>query len=130
LLSYSTGDGLNRSEVWNYPACHCPKQWFYTIKFLIIGIFAAIVAFLIWRSKQNTAPEEQACAIEIGSLLKANPGAQPQVIADVFRKHGVDQSRCKDVGAMVMPQLRKQGLKPEDARIVMGQVRAAYPLVP
>jgi hypothetical protein len=100
------------------------------MKFLIIGIFAAIVAFLIWRSKQNTDPNEQACAIEIGNLLKAHPDAQPQAIADVFKKHGIDQSRCKDVGAMVMPQLRKQGLKPEDARILMGQVRGAYPLVP
>ena len=100
------------------------------MKFLIIGLFAAIVAFLIWRSKQNTAPEEQACAIDIGNLLKAHPDAQPQAIADVFKKHGIDQSRCKHVGAMVMPQLRKQGLKPEDARILMGQVRAAYPLVP
>ncbi len=100
------------------------------MKFLIIGVFVAIVAVLIWRSKQNTAPEEQACAIDIGNLLKANPDVQPQAIADVFQKYGIDQSRCKAVGAMVMPQLRKQGLKPEDARIVMRQVRAAYPLVP
>ncbi|WP_394130694.1 hypothetical protein [Marinobacter nauticus] len=47
------------------------------MKFLIIGVFAAIVAVLIWRSKQNTAPEEQACAIDIGNLLKANPDVQP-----------------------------------------------------
>ena len=100
------------------------------MKFLIIGIFAAIVAFLIWRSKQNTDPNEQACAIEIGNLLKAHPDAQPQAIADVFKKHGIDHYCCQKVGTMVMPQLRKQGLKPEDARIVMGQVRAAYPLVP
>lgn len=100
------------------------------MKFLIIGVFATIVAVLIWRSKQNTAPEEQACAIDIGNLLKANPDVQPQAIADVFQKHGIDSSRCQKVGAMVMPQLRKQGLKPEDARIMMGQVRAAYPLVP
>ncbi|BFN13362.1 hypothetical protein DET61_12244 [Marinobacter nauticus] len=100
------------------------------MKFLIIGVFVAIVAVLIWRSKQNTAPEEQACAIDIGNLLKANPDVQPQAIADVFQKHGIDSSRCQKVGAMVMPQLRKQGLKPEDARIVMRQVRAAYPLVP
>tara|TARA_R100000789_G_scaffold89623_2_gene86769 strand:+ start:625 stop:927 length:303 start_codon:yes stop_codon:yes gene_type:complete len=99
------------------------------MKFLIIGVFVAIVAVLIWRSKQNTAPEEQACAIDIGSLVKANPDVQPQAIADVFQKHGIDSSRCQKVGAMVMPQLRKQGLKPEDARIAMGQVRAAYPLV-
>src|SRR5690606_41760028 len=63
-------------------------------------------------------------------ILKANPDVQPQAIADVFQKHGIDSSRCQKVGAMVMPQLRKQGLKPEDARIVMRQVRAAYPLVP
>lgn len=100
------------------------------MKFLVIGVFATIVAVLIWRSKQNTAPEEQACAIDIGNLLKANPDVQPQAIADVFQKHGIDSSRCQKVGAMVMPQLRKQGLKPEDARIMMGQVRAAYPLVP
>lgn len=56
------------------------------MKFLIIGVFATIVAVLIWRSKQNTAPEEQACAIDIGNLLKANPDAQPQAIADVFQK--------------------------------------------
>ncbi|MGC8120188.1 hypothetical protein [Marinobacter sp. VGCF2001] len=99
------------------------------MKFLIIAVFAAIAAFLIWRSKQNTAPEERACAIDIGNLLKAHPEAQPQAIADVFKQHGIDPSRCQQVGAMVMPQLRKQGLKPEDARIVMGQVRAAYPLV-
>ena len=100
------------------------------MKFLIIGVFAAIVAFLIWRSKQNAAPEEQTCAIEIGNLLKTHPDAQPQAIADVFKKHGIDHYCCQKVGTMVMPQLRKQGLKPEDARIVMGQVRAAYPLVP
>ena len=100
------------------------------MKFLIIDVFAAIVAVLIWRSKQNTAPEEQACAIDIGNLLKANPDVQPQAIADVFQKHGIDSSRCQKVGAMVMPQLRKHGLKPEDARIVMGQVRAPYPFVP
>ncbi|WP_417521777.1 hypothetical protein [Marinobacter sp.] len=99
------------------------------MKFLILAIFATITAFLIWRAKQNTDPTEQACAIEIGKLLKANPDASPQAIADVFTKHGIDPSRCKNVGAMVMPQLRKYGLKPEDARIVMGQVRAAYPLV-
>jgi hypothetical protein len=99
------------------------------MQFLIIGFFVVIVAFLIWRSKQNTAPEEQACATDIGKLLKANPDASPQAIADVFAKHGIDPSRCQNVGAMVMPQLRKNGLKPEDARIVMGQVRAAYPLV-
>ena len=34
------------------------------MKFLIIGVFAAIVAVLIWRSKQNTAPEEQACVFQ------------------------------------------------------------------
>ena len=99
------------------------------MKFLIIGLFAAIVAFLIWRSKQNTDPNEQACAIEIGKLLKFNPDAKPQAIADVFIKHGIDRSHCQNVGTMVMPQLRKHGLKPEDARIVMGQVRAAYTLV-
>ena len=99
------------------------------MKFLILAIFSAIAAFLIWRSKQNTDPTEQACAIEIGNLLKANPDASPKAMADVFMKHGIDPSRCKNVGAMVMPQLRKNGLKPEDARIVMGQVRAAYPLV-
>src|SRR5690554_8081684 len=93
------------------------------MKFLIIGVFAAIVAVLIWRSKQNTAPEEQACAIEIGNLLKTHPDAQPQAIADVFKKHGIDQSRCKEVGAMVMPQLRKHGLKPEDARIMRSEER-------
>lgn len=100
------------------------------MKFLIIGVFAAIVAFLIWRSKQNADPKVQVCAIEIGNLLKANPDAQPQAIADVITKHGIDRSRCNKVGAMVMPQLRKHGLKPEDARMMMGQVRAAYPLVP
>ncbi|PCM44891.1 hypothetical protein [Marinobacter sp. ANT_B65] len=99
------------------------------MKFLILAIFAAIAAFLIWRSKQNADPTEHACAIEICKLLKANPDASPQVIADEFMKHGIDPSRCKNVGAMVMPQLRKNGLKPEDARIVMGQVRAAYSLV-
>ena len=100
------------------------------MEFLIIGVFAAIFAFLIWRSKQNTDPKVQACAIEIGNLLKVNPDAQAQAIADIFKKHGIDHSRCQKVGAMVMPQLRKQGLKPEDARILMDQVRAAYPLVP
>lgn len=99
------------------------------MKFLIIGLFAAIVAFLIWRSKQNTDPAEQACAVEIGNLLKANQNAQPQAIADIIIKHDIDRSRCNKVGAMVMPQLRKHGLKAEDARIMMGQVRAAYPLV-
>src|SRR5690554_7604047 len=65
----------------------------YAMEFLIIGLFAAIVAFLIWRSKQNTDPKEQACAIEIGNLLKANPDARPQAVADVFIKHGIDHPR-------------------------------------
>ena len=99
------------------------------MKFLILAIFSAIAAFLIWRSKHNTDPTEQACAIEIGNLVKANPDASPQAIAGIFMQHGIDPSCCKNVGAMVMPQLRKNGLKPKDARIVMGQVRAAYPLV-
>ncbi|MBR9872396.1 MAG: hypothetical protein GYB26_14775, partial [Gammaproteobacteria bacterium] len=64
------------------------------MKFLILAIFVAITAFLIWRSKQNTDPTEQACAIEIGNLLKANPDAKPQAIADVFMEHGIDPSRC------------------------------------
>lgn len=99
------------------------------MKFLIIIIFVAIVGFLIWRNKKNTDPAEQACAREIGDLLKANPDAGSQPIADIFIKHGIARSRCQSVGTMVMPQLKKNGLRSEDARIVMAQVRSAYALV-
>lgn len=99
------------------------------MKLLIVGLFAAIVAFLIWHNKQTINPNEQACAIEIGNLLKADPEAKPQAIADVFIKYGIDRSRSGTVGSLVMPQLRKNGLKPEDARIVMERVRAAYALI-
>jgi len=34
------------------------------------------------------------------------------------------------VGRMVMPQLAKQGLEPDDARIAMDRVRIAYSQVP
>lgn len=100
------------------------------MKFLIVGIFAVIVGFLIWRSKQNTDPAEQACAIEIGDLLKADPDPGPQAIADIFAKHGVDRTRCQGVGRLVMPQLRRNGLSPEDAMLTMSKVKAAYPRVP
>lgn len=100
------------------------------MKYLIVGIIAVIAAFLIWRSKQSTNPAEQDCAIAIGDLLKSNPDVAPQSIADLFVQHEIARSRCQSVGRMVMPQLRKNGLKPEDARIAMRQVRAAYPLVP
>jgi hypothetical protein len=100
------------------------------MNFLIAGIFAFIVGFLVWRSKRTTDPAEQACAIEIGALLKSDPDAQPQAIADIFVKHGIARPRCQSVGRMVMPQLRKNGLNPGDAMLTMGRVRAAYALVP
>lgn len=100
------------------------------MKYLIIGIFVVVVACLVWRSKQTIDPVEQACAREIGDLLKSNPDVQSQAIADIFVKHGVDRSRCSGVGSMVMPQLRKHGMKPEDAKIAMISVKAACPLVP
>lgn len=100
------------------------------MKLLVIVLFVAIFGFVIWRSKQNTDPAEQACARDIGQLLKSNPDADSQSIADVFVKHGVVRARCPQVGRMVMPQLRKHGLKPEDAKIAMIQVKAAYSLVP
>ena len=36
------------------------------MQFVIGGIFVLIVAFLVWRSKKNTDPIDQACASEIG----------------------------------------------------------------
>ncbi len=100
------------------------------MKFLIVGIFAVIVGCLIWRRKQNTDPAEQACAREIGDLLKSNPDAEPQSIANIFVKHEIARSRCQGVGRMVMPQLRKNGLNPDDSRIAMIRVKAAYSPVP
>ena len=97
---------------------------------LIIVIFVVVVLFLIYRSKKNIHPAEQACAKEIGSLLKSDPDADTRTIADVFSRHQIDQSRCSRVGAMVMPQLRKNGFKPEDARVAMTRVKKAYSLVP
>lgn len=99
------------------------------MKFLIVIIFVAVVAFLAWRNKQNTDPAEQACAIEIGRLLKADPNADLQPIADVFVKHGIAPARCRNVGAMVKPQLLTNGFRAEEARILMIQVRSAYSLV-
>lgn len=96
------------------------------MKFLIVGMFVVVVGFLIWRARQNIDPKEQTCAREIGELLKSNPNAEPQFIANVFEKHNIPRSRCKSIGRMVMPQLAKQGLEPDDARIAMERVRAAY----
>lgn len=48
----------------------------------------------------------------------------------MFVNHKIDLSRRQSVGAMVMPQLRKNGLKPEDAQIAMIRVKKAYHLVP
>ena len=96
------------------------------MKFLIIGLFVVVAVFLIRRSKHTTNPTEEACAKEIGELIKSDPEAESQAIAEVFSKHGIAPSRCYKVGAMVMPQLRKQGLKAEDARLVMIRVRSAY----
>lgn len=100
------------------------------MKYLIVIAFVIIAMFLVRRSKHTANLAEQDCAREIGELIKSNPDAEPQVIAEVFAKHGVTPSRCQTVGAMVMPQLRKQGLKAEDARVAMIRVRAAYPKVP
>ncbi|SFM50570.1 hypothetical protein [Marinobacter pelagius] len=100
------------------------------MKLLVIAIFVGVVLFLIYRSKKNIDPAEQACAKEIGSLLNSDPDADTRTIADIFARHDIDQSRCSRVGAMVMPQLRKNGMKPEDARIAMIQVKKAYSLVP
>lgn len=96
------------------------------MKFLILAVFVVIVGFLVWRSKQTTDPAEQACARQIGELLKSNPEAGPESVVDVFEKHGISRSRCPSVGRLVMPQLAQQGFAPEDARIAMGRVRAAY----
>ncbi len=100
------------------------------MNFLIAVIFAVIVGFLIWRSKRTTDPVEQACAIEIGALLKSDPDARPKAVADIFVKHGIARPRCQYVGRMVMPQLRKNGLNPGDAMLTMSRVKEAYPLVP
>lgn len=100
------------------------------MEFLIVVIFAVFVGAMVLRSKRNTDPAEQACAREIGALLKSNPDAEPQSVANVFMKHEIARSRCQDVGRMVMPQLRKNGLNPEDSKIAMIRVRAAYALVP
>ena len=96
------------------------------MKFLIVGLFVVVVVFLVRRSKHTANPAEEACAIEIGELIKSNPEAGSQAIAEVFSKHGIASSRCYKVGAMVMPQLRKHGMKAEDARLVMTRVRSAY----
>ena len=96
------------------------------MKYLIVIAFLVIAAVLIRRAKQATNPEEQACARAIGELIKSDPDATAQEIASIFRKHGISGSRCKNVGAMVMPQLRKQGLRAEDARLAMIRVRAGY----
>ena len=100
------------------------------MKFLIVAMFVVIVGFLVWRSKQNTDPTEQACARDIGALLKSNRDAEPQAIADVFVKHGIPRSQCSSVGRMVMGQLSKNGLEPDDSRIAMIKVRDAYSWVP
>jgi len=99
------------------------------MEFVIVVGFLSLVGVAIWWNKQNTNPAEQACAREIGALLKADRDAKPQAIAEVFRKHGIARSRCPQVGRLVMPQLRKNGLNPEDSKIAMIQVRAAYSLV-
>lgn len=99
------------------------------MKYLIVVVFA-VIGLLVWNSKKNIDPAEQACAREIADLLRSDPDVQPRAIADIFVKHGVDPARTQSVGRMVMPQLRKHGLKPEDAKIAMIQVKAAYPLVP
>lgn len=100
------------------------------MKYLIVGIFVVVVVCLVWRSKQSIDPVEQACAREIGDLLKSDLDTRPDAIADIFVKHGIVRSRCQNVSRMVMPQLRKHGLKPEDAKIAMISVTAACPLVP
>lgn len=99
------------------------------MEFVIVVGFLSLVGVAIWWNKQNTNPAEQACAREIGALLKADRDAKPQAIADVFSKHGIARSRFKQVGRLVMPQLRKNDLNPEDSKIAMIQVRAAYSLV-
>ncbi|WP_100637785.1 hypothetical protein [Marinobacter salexigens] len=99
------------------------------MKFMIAAVFIAVAGVLIWHTKQNLNPVEHACAKEIGDLLDASPDAEPQSIANIFKKHGIPQSRTDKVGAMVMAQLKKHGMKSEDARIVMAQVRAAYSLI-
>jgi hypothetical protein len=63
-------------------------------------------------------------------FLKSNPNAEPQPIADVLEKHNISRSQCKSVGRLVMPQLAKQGLEPDDARIAMDRLRTAYSKVP
>ena len=100
------------------------------MKFLIVGVFVVVVACLVWRSKQNIDPVEQACAREIGDLLWSDPDTRPESIAGILVKHGIVRSRCQNVSRMVMPQLRKHGMKPEDAKIAMISVTAACPLVP
>lgn len=100
------------------------------MKFLIVGVIAVIAGFLIWRSKQGIDPAELVCAREIGDLLNLNRDAEPRSIANIFVKHGIGGARCQSVGRLVMPQLRKHGLNPEDSKIAMIQVKAAYSLVP
>jgi hypothetical protein len=100
------------------------------MQFVIGGIFVLIVAFLVWRSKNNIDPVEQACASEIGALFKSNRDPAPQAIADIFMKHNIPRSQCPRVGRMVIAQLNKNGLEPDDSRIAMIKVREAYTRVP
>ncbi|KEF31295.1 hypothetical protein D777_01644 [Marinobacter nitratireducens] len=100
------------------------------MKFLIIGVFVIIAGALILRSMKNTDPVQQACAREIGALFRSAKDVKPQAIADVFIKHGIPRSQCPSVGKMVIGQLHKHGLEPDDSRIAMITVREAYSLVP
>ena len=100
------------------------------MQFVIGGIVVLVVAFLDWRSKKNTDPVEQACASEIGALFKSNRDPAPQAIADIFVKHNIPRSQCPRVGRMVIAQLNKNGLEPDDSRIAMIKVREAYTRVP
>lgn len=100
------------------------------MEFVIVAGFLALLGLAAWWHKRHADPAEQACARDIGALLAEDRDASSKAIAEVFTQHGVVKSRCPQIGRLVMPQLRKRGLNPEEARMVMRQVRAAYALVP
>jgi len=99
------------------------------MKYMILLVFA-VIGLLAWNSRKNIDPAEQACAREIAQRLRSDPDARPEVIADIFVKHGIVRSRCRNVSRMVIPQLRRLGVRQEDAQIVMMPVKAACSLVP
>ncbi|AZT83608.1 hypothetical protein EHN06_08685 [Marinobacter sp. NP-4(2019)] len=99
------------------------------MKFLFVALFITAV-FLVVRMARKQDPVKQACANEIGQLIRKDRNANPKDIAQVFIRHKVSRSETSKVGRLVMPQLMKVGLEPDEATMVMHQVREAYNFVP